>query len=90
MTQVPCGRTDGPDDTNSRFSRLIYRQRDHVLVTQLEATSFSFKDHHHTKSDVMRRDMGIKCKAIYISMLDLIYKDTFYKTVICKKLNCKM
>ena len=52
---------------------------------QLEAMSFSFKDHHHTKSDVMRRNMRIKCKVIYISMLDLTYKDMFYKIVNCNE-----
>jgi hypothetical protein len=82
---VQCGWTDRRDETNSRFSRLKYRQRGYVFVTQFEATSFSFKDRHRTKSDVMRRNMGIECKVIYISMLDLTYKDVFYKTVNCKK-----
>jgi hypothetical protein len=74
---VPCGWTDRRDEINSRFSRLKFRQRDYLFVMQFEATSFSFKGHHHTKSDVMRRSMGIKCKVIYISMLDLTYKDVF-------------
>jgi hypothetical protein len=86
MTRVvPCRRTDGRDEISSRFSRLKYRQSDYVFFMQLEATSFSFKDHRHTKSNVMCRNMGIKCKTIDISMLDLTYKNIFYETVNCKK-----
>jgi hypothetical protein len=91
MTQVgSCRQTDRRDETNSRFSRLKYRQRDYVFVVLLEATSFSFKGHHHTKSYVMRRNVGTKCKAIYISMFDLTYKHMFYKIINCKKWNYKM
>jgi hypothetical protein len=68
---VPCRWTDRRDETISLFSLLKYRQGDYVFVMQFEATFFSFKDHHHTKPDVMRRNMGIKYKSIYISMLDV-------------------